>query len=121
MPNIINKTQNITQEIIKSEFIRPSFISANDIVRWSKEIDKDSYLTIEMKSSSLIREVCLAGLFLVEELKKISCPSNMIARIQWTAGKMSFGRDIWKIHQEILESYKNNSLTFEEDMDEMKN
>jgi hypothetical protein len=51
----------------------------------------------------------------------VECPESLILRIRWTAGALSFGRDIWKIHQDILQKYKDNELIFEEDPDEIKN
>jgi hypothetical protein len=92
---------------------RPNFISNEDIIRWSRSIDLDKSLPSEMSKSAVIREVCFAGLWLTEELFKLNCPEIIVARIQWTAGKLSYGRDPWEIHQQILEEYNNNTLVFE--------
>lgn len=100
---------------------RPEFISDEDIARWSKNIDQDLYISPELAASPIIREVCYAGLWLCEKLEKLGCPEILITRIQWTAGKISFGRDIWEVHQEILREYETNSLSFEEDFNEIKN
>ena len=54
----------------------------------------------------------MCGLWLVEELTKLSCPEIMIVRIQFSAGKASFGKDPWKIHQSFLDGYINNTLDF---------
>ena len=89
---------------------RPSFISTDDISRWSKEIDNDDNLPGGLIESPIIREVCYAGLWLCEELAKLSCPDSLIVQIQFTAGKMSFGKDVWQVHQQFLEDYKNNKL-----------
>jgi len=91
---------------------RPDFISAEDISRWSKEIDNDDRLPKGLIESPIIREVCFAGLWLCEELEKLSCPDSLIIRIQFTAGRMSFGKDAWQVHQQILNGYKNNELDF---------
>jgi len=94
---------------------RPKFITNEDITRWSNNIDQDPYISTAMRENETIREVCYAGLFLIEELEKLKCPNSLINRIQYTAGKLSFGRDIWEVHQDILEKYKNNELIFEEE------
>jgi hypothetical protein len=78
-------------------------------------IDNDPNMPKSLSSQPTIREVCYAGLFLAEELMKLNCPDNLIVRIQWHAGKASFGNDPWDVHLDILEDYKNNKLTFEED------
>lgn len=93
---------------------RPNFISNEDIIRWSRSIDLDHSLSAELRKSSIIIEVCFAGLWLTEELFKLNCPDIIVARIQWTAGKLSYGRDPWAIHQQILEEYNNNTLVFED-------
>lgn len=92
--------------------IRPDFISEKDIERWSEVIDQDPNMTF-FKFSPTVREVCYAGCYLYEELKKLQCPDILIARIQWTAGKLSFGKNPWEVHQKIIEQYKNNKLVFE--------
>lgn len=94
---------------------RPSFISNVDIDRWSNLIDEDKTASPELYSSPIIREVCYAGLWLVEQLNLLKCPESIIVRIQWTAGRMSFGEDPWEVHQEILCQYKDNTLVFEAD------
>ena len=94
---------------------RPDFITNLDILRWSSTIDSDPYTPKEVLESPVIREVCYAGLWLVEELGKLKCPDSILVRIQWTAGKMSYGRDPWDIHQMILQKYKDNTLVFESD------
>jgi len=100
---------------------RPESITDEDIDRWSKIIEQDNQLYPQVSASPIIREVCYAGLWLSEELKKVECPEPLIVRIRWTAGALSFGRDIWKVHQEILQKYQDNELVFEEDPDEIKN
>lgn len=94
---------------------RPEFITDDDIARWSENIDNDDNLPKELLSSLVIREVCYAGLWLGEELEKADCPESVITQIQYTAGKISFGRDIWEVHQNILEQYVAGSLVFEDE------
>lgn len=95
---------------------RPEFISNEDIDRWSEDIDNDPYISVGLSQNPIIREVMYAGLWLCEELLKLGCSDDMIARIRYTAGTISFGRDIWIVHQDMLERYKNNELTYEEDL-----
>lgn len=94
---------------------RPEFVSNEDIARWSKIIDTDTTVPKELLELPIIREVCYAGIWLAENLAKLNCPDILITRIQWTAGKLAYGRDIWKVHQDILQDYKDNKLIFEDD------
>lgn len=98
---------------------RPTFISSEDIARWSENIDNDPNLPSYVAQEPIIREVCYAGLWLAEELDKLGCPKNFIQRIQFTAGRLSFGRDTWQVHQDMLENYKQNKLTYEVDSSEL--
>jgi hypothetical protein len=94
---------------------RPDFISNEDIARWSNHIDEDDSIPDEIKNSVIIREVCYAGFWLGEELEKLHCPEDISVRIRYTGGQLSFGRDPWDVHMNILEQYKNNTLVFEDD------
>ena len=94
---------------------RPEFVSNEDIARWSKIIDNDTAVPKELLKLPIIREVCYAGIWLSEKLSELDCPDVLITRIQWTAGKLAYGRDVWKVHQDILEDYKENKLIFEDD------
>lgn len=98
---------------------RPDFITDEDIARWTKDIEDDSEndpeLYEQLSQHPDLKETCFAGLYLVEELDKLQCPGELIFRIQFTAGKMSVGRDPWDISVYILEKYKNNELVFEDD------
>ena len=98
---------------------RPKFVTDEDILRWSEIIDQDPNVPALLVASEVIREVCYAGLWLCEELDKLGCPDEMISRIQYTCGKLSFGRDTWEVHQKVLEEYKNNQLEFAQDPIEM--
>lgn len=99
---------------------RPDFITNEDIARWSKNLEEDESLSKELINSPIIREVCYAGLWLSEELEKLNCPNSIIVRIQYSAGKVSFSRDPWQVHQGFLEKYKNNELIFENDDENYK-
>jgi hypothetical protein len=92
---------------------RPEFVTNEDILRWSENIDNDDNIPAVVKDSAIIREVCYAGLWLAEELEKLNCTEDIITRIQFTAGRLSFGRDPWQVHQKMLEDYKNKELEFE--------
>lgn len=94
---------------------RPEFVTPQDIMRWSVIIDNDPALPKEYANNSVIREVCLAGLWLCDELEKLGCSPDIIVRIQWAGGRLSFGRDTWEVHQKLLEDYKNNLLKFAPD------
>lgn len=97
---------------------RPDFITQEDISRWLDSIESDSTIPSEILKSPIIIEVCLAGLWLCEELDKLGCHELITTRIQWTAGKLSYGKDPWEVHQMILEKYKDNSLIIENDEEE---
>src|SRR5271166_4643171 len=92
---------------------RPDFVTNEDIVRWSDNIDNDVNVK-NLVQNPIIRELCYAGLWLCEELEKLECPQILITRIQYTAGKLSFGRDMWEVHQKILHDYQNNDLQYAE-------
>lgn len=100
---------------------RPNYVSEEDVLRWSNNIDNDPGFPKSLATSTTIREVCYAGLWLVEQLSLLDCPSEIIVRIQFTAGKLSFGRDPWEVSQIILQKYETNQLFFEEDPDIIKN
>ena len=91
---------------------RPEFITTEDVTRWSENIDNDKSIPPTLSKVPVIREVCFAGLWLSEQLDILECPKSLIVRIQFTAGKASFGRDIWKVHQQFLEDYESNTLNF---------
>lgn len=94
---------------------RPDFIKEDDIIRWSNILDNDSNTPELLKNNSTIREICYAGLYLSDELSKLLCPEEIIFRLQDAGGRLSFGRDTWEVHQEILNKYINNQLIFEDD------
>lgn len=94
---------------------RPNFVTNEDISNWSEMIDNDERIPAGLAQSPIIREVCYAGLWMQEELVKLNCPDEWINRIQFTAGKLSFGRDAWDVHINMVERFKNNELKFEDD------
>lgn len=94
---------------------RPTFVTEEDITRWDENMNGDPMLSPVFFDNPTIKEVCYAGLWLCEQLDSLQCPSEYITRIQYTAGKCSFGRDPWEVHQSFLESYKLNDMQFELD------
>jgi hypothetical protein len=95
---------------------RPEFITNEDIMRWSENIDNDDTLPQAVKESPVIREVCYAGLWISEELEKLGCSKELISKVQYTGGQLSFGRDPWEVHQRLLTGYKTLGLQFEDDL-----
>lgn len=96
---------------------RPDFVTNEDIQRWSDIIDSDPTFPKDYADQVILREVCYAGLWLSEKLQALDCPLDLVFRIQWTAGKISFGRDAWEVHQQMLNDYIDNKLIFEADKD----
>jgi|WetSurMetagenome_2_1015567.scaffolds.fasta_scaffold1036351_2 hypothetical protein len=101
--------------------LRPNFVTEEDILRWDNMINNDPLMPVSLASSPTIREVCYAGLWLCDELEKLLCPDDIIVRLQHTAGRLSFGRNTWEVSSKLLEDYKNNNLTFENDPDAVQN
>jgi len=97
---------------------RPEFITEEDIARWSESIDNDPLLDKQLAQNPIVREVCYAGQFLAEKLRELDCSEDIIGRIMYTAGQLSFGQeDIWAVHQEILKEFIAGTLEFEKDSD----
>ena len=97
---------------------RPDFVTNEDIARWGRDIDNDPSIDSDLSQNPIIREVFYAGQYLVDRLIELDCPDNIIGRITFTAGKLSFGRkDPWPIHQDILNRYMDGTLEFERDSD----
>lgn len=94
------------------------YLTADQLNKFDQLIDQDQNIPSFCKQNEVIREVCRCGLWLANELEKLNCPESLITRIQWTAGKLSFGKDPWKIHQAILADYQSDSLIFENDSEE---
>ena len=97
---------------------RPDFVTEEDTIRWDKQIEEDN-IPKAIVDEPILVEVLYAGLFLMEQLRKLQCPEDYIFRIQYTAGAASFGRDPWEIHSEYLEAYRNNDLEFDVDSDNL--
>jgi len=97
--------------------MRPESVSNEDISRWDNIIDNDALVPEPVKKMAVIREVMYAGMWLAESLLSLGCPPEIAARIQFTAGSLSFGHEPWAVHQEVLDAYKNNQLEFEIDYD----
>jgi hypothetical protein len=92
---------------------RPDFITNELINHYQDVIQQDLTFPKELFDIPLIMEVCYAGIWFAEELEKFLCPEELIIRLQFHAGKLSFGRDPWEVHQKLLEDYKNDTLEYE--------
>jgi hypothetical protein len=94
---------------------RPATITEEDILRWSSNINNDPNLPKDIINIPIVKELCFAGLFLCEQLESLSCPQDLIMRIQFSAGAASFGNDPWDVHLKFLNDYQNNLLNIETD------
>lgn len=97
---------------------RPDFITEEDIARWTESVSEEQefiHLTKIMGESKTLLEVCFAGLYLAEQLEKLKVPEELITRIQFTAGRLSFGRDPWKVTMMLLDKYQKNELVLADD------
>ncbi len=94
------------------------YLTSDQLIAFDQLIDQDKNIPSFCKQNEVIREVCRCGLWLAQELEKLNCPETLIVRIQWTAGKLSFGKDPWTVHKKILADYQNNSLIFENEAEE---
>jgi len=90
--------------------MRPSNISNQDLSRWDEVLKQDPLL----EDNILLKEVCYAGQYLAEKLTELKCSEDLIVRIVYTAGSLSFGRDPWEVHLEILSAYLDNSLKYQD-------
>lgn len=97
---------------------RPEFVTDEDIQRWSDIVDNDKTLPKHFADFAILREVLYASFWLAENLQKDGCPAEIITRIQYTMGSLSFGKDPWVVAQEMLAAYKNNEMEFEIDYNE---
>jgi len=98
---------------------RPDFVSDDDIARWSKELDNDTTISSDLISEPILKEVCLAGMWLNERLEELGCPVELITRIQFGAGRYSYGRDIWMSHKKFLDDYNNGIVYIDFDRKNM--
>lgn len=94
-------------------------LTQQQLQQYDLNIDNDPHLTEETKSNPTMRELCRAGLYLVDQLKTLQCPDAYIMRIQYTAGAASFGRDVWEVHKEFVRRYRDNELEFEQNVDDL--
>lgn len=101
---------------------RPSFVTQEDLNRWSEIIDNDPLIPTSLAQNAIIREVCYAGQWLADRLTELKCPDNLIGQLMFSAGRLCFGQpDPWIIHQEVLNQYINGTLEFEVDPKESFN
>lgn len=95
---------------------RPEYITNEHINRYHQAMEQDPQFPDELFDNPMILEVCYAGCYLAEELETLLCPEELIIRLQFHGGKLSFGRDPWEVHQKLLEDYKNDTLEYEADL-----
>ena len=81
-------------------------VSEEDILRWSANIDGNSKIPKFIADNETIREVMYSGLWLIDELVLRECSDVNIVALQFKAGKLSFGRDPWEVHQKVLRDYE---------------
>lgn len=99
---------------------RPTFVTNEDLSRWSEIIDNDPLIPSSMAQNPIIREVCYAGQWLADRLTELQCPDHLIGRMMYTAGQLCFGRpDPWEVHQEILTQFVDGTLEFEMEPEEI--
>lgn len=99
--------------------MRPKFITKKDVERWDKEINESKDVPKELTQYPIIREICYSGLYLAEKLSELQCPESLIERIQFAAGKASFGNDPWYIHQKFISDYENSKLDLDTDLKDL--
>jgi len=97
---------------------RPSSVTNEDIARWDENINNDPKLSRAISMFPMLKEVCFAGLWFAEELKKMGLSNEKITQLQFTAGRYSFGRDPWEAHQTVIDLYSKGEIKFEEPIDE---
>ncbi len=93
--------------------MRPNDISDEDIQRWNSIIENDkAHITDVVIKETYNRpeviEVCLAGLWMAEQLSEMGVEDETIYEIQYQAGRLSVGRDPWEISKFFIESFKSS-------------
>jgi hypothetical protein len=100
---------------IKGRMPRPLSISNDQLSQWTLEISEDPFLGEQVLQHPIFKEVLLAGKWLSEQLSLLQCQEELIVRITYTAGQLSFGRsDPWEIVENLLQQYQQGTLQFEE-------
>lgn len=95
---------------------RPNFVSNEDINRWSEIIDNDPSFPKDYSDQIILKEVCFAGIWLIEALQILNCPANKIETMQWEAGRLSFGRDPWEVHLKIYNDYLESKINHQKNL-----
>lgn len=94
-----------------------NFLSDDKYIEYTEKLKEDFSISDSLRENPIFREVCLAGYYLIDQLQELGCPELDIIKLQWHAGKCSFGRDPWEIHQQVIQDFKNDKLEFEPDED----
>jgi hypothetical protein len=90
---------------------RPIF-DPQRIAHWDTIIDEDPMIADTFKTSTVLRDVLYAGLYLSEELLALGCEPHLAVQIQFTHGYASFGNDPWEKAEELLRAFRNDELEF---------
>lgn len=98
---------------------RPDYISPEDVLRWDEMINNDTMVPGTLKDQAMIREIMIAGFWLMEQLETLGCEEHLIVQLQYTLGAKSFGANCWVIAQELLTAYKANELDILVDEEEV--
>jgi hypothetical protein len=94
---------------------RPDSVTQEDIARWDENLSTDPNIPKVFVNNPVTKEVGRAGLYLAEELDKRNCPDALITSIQFTCGRMSFGRDPWDMATLLLKAYDEGTLEIADD------
>ena len=100
--------------------MRPAYITPEDIVQWDQFLETDTLTPNYFKKSPELKEIFYAGFWLMQELDELGAEDHIIVQIQYTHGSLSYNNDPWKVAKELLDSYKDGTLTFvdEEEVNE---
>lgn len=94
---------------------RPDSVTNEDLARWDASLEVESDIPKVFLDNPITKEVCRSGLYLAEKLKELNCPDEIITRIQFTCGRMSFGRNPWDMATLLLKAYEDGTLTMADD------
>lgn len=86
---------------------RPDFVTDEDIARWDQAIKPDSDSGFSLLAIFPgMKEVVYAGQWFAEEMTKLGVPEEKIVELAFVGGRLSFHKDPWEAHQELLDIFK---------------
>lgn len=94
---------------------RPEFITSEQVIAWDLNIQNDKMIPEYLKNNPIILEVMRSGLWVAEELDKLGCDRVMITQLQYTHGRLCFGRDAWEQASLIVNDYAAGNFTINKD------